>query len=239
VWMAGLAAPFRRKSLRVLRFVSLTYAALAVIYLAGDGKAYYLASLYPILLGLGALPTADWSLRKRSHQRWLLAAIAVSAVISAYVALPLLPESSLQGSAPFKLNPDLGEEIGWPRFVATISDAWRSLPASERAHTAIFAQNYGEAGAVDLLGRKLGLPRAFSGHNAFSEWGMPPAADTHAIVLGYDGAADAAPSFTGCRTLATINDGVNLDNDEQGLPVLLCSPSGPWSALWPKLTHFN
>jgi Dolichyl-phosphate-mannose-protein mannosyltransferase len=239
VWVAGLLAPFRRPSLSALRFVSLTYAALAVIYLAGDGKAYYLASFYPILLGVGALPTADWSLRKRSHLRWLVAAIVVSAAVSAYVALPLLPERSLQGSAPMSLNPDLGEEVGWPKFVATISSAWRSLPASERAHTAIFAENYGEAGAVDLLGRKLGLPRAYSGHNAFSEWGAPPATATHAIVLGYGGPADAGPSFTGCRKLATIDDGVKLDNDEQGLPVLLCRPASSWTVLWPKLTHFN
>ena len=239
VWIAGLVAPFRRGSLRAVRFVPLTYAALAVIYLAGNGKAYYLASLYPILLGVGALPTADWSLRKRSRTGWLVAAIAISAVISAYVALPLLPESSLQGSAPMSLNPDLGEEVGWPKFVATVSGAWRSLPADQRAHTVIFTQNYGEAGAVDLLGRKLGLPRAYSGHNAFSEWGKPPPTATSAIVLGFDGPEDAAPSFTGCRRLATIDDGVKLDNDEQGLPVMLCRPSGSWISLWPKLTHFN
>ena len=63
VWIAGLLAPFRRAAMRALRFVPLTYGALAVIYIAGDGKAYYLASLYPALLGLGAIPTADWMLR--------------------------------------------------------------------------------------------------------------------------------------------------------------------------------
>jgi Dolichyl-phosphate-mannose-protein mannosyltransferase len=239
VWVAGLLAPFRRDSLRMLRFVPFAYGALAVIYIAGNGKAYYLASLYPLLLGLGALPTADWTLRKRSHTRWLVAAIAISAAISAYVALPLLPESSLQGSAPMKLNSDLGEEVGWPRFVATIDTAWRSLPASQRAHTAIFTMNYGEAGAVDLLGHGLGLPNAYSGHNAFSEWGPPPASDTHAIILGVDRPADAAPDFNACRTLAKIDNGVNLNNQEQGLAVLFCRTAKPWATLWPRLTHFN
>jgi hypothetical protein len=239
VWVAGLLAPFRRESLRAVRFYPLTYALLAVIYLVGDGKAYYLASLYPVLLGLGALPTAEWTERARSRTALLTAGIAVSGLVSAFIALPLLPTTSLQGSAPMAINPDLGEEVGWPRFVETISTTWRGIPTAERAHAVIFAQNYGEAGAVDLLGRKLGLPRAYSGHNAFSEWGKPPPSATKALVVGYDGPADAAPEFAGCRHLATIDDGVGLNNDEQGLPLLLCSPTASWADLWPRLTHFN
>jgi len=90
----------------------------------------------------------------------------------------------------------------------------------------------------NVLGRSR-LPRAYSGHNGFSEWGIPPADDGHALVVGFDGPADAAPEFTGCRRVATVDDGVGLDNDEQGLPLLLCRPTAPWRVLWPRLTHFN
>jgi 4-amino-4-deoxy-L-arabinose transferase-like glycosyltransferase len=239
VWIAGLLAPFRRTALRALRFVPLAYGFLAVLYLAGNGKAYYLASLYPVLLGIGAVPAAEWTGRRRSRAQLLGAGIVVSAVISGLIALPLLPERSLQGSAVMAINPDQGETVGWPRFVDTLAAAWRSLPVAQRARTALFTQNYGEAGAVDILGRRRGLPRAYSGHNGFSEWGRPPASDTRALVVGYDGPADAAPWFTGCRRVARIDDGVGLDNDEQGLPLLLCRPARPWAALWPRLTHFN
>src|SRR5262249_34115962 len=159
--------------------------------------------------------------------------------IGGVIALPLLPERSLQGSIVMAINPDQGETVGWPRFAATVAGAWGRIPPGERAKTAIFASNYGEAGAVDLVGRSLGLPRAYSGPNGFSEWGQPPAADTSALLLGYDGNADAAPYFTGCRTLARIDDGVGLDNDEQGEPILLCRVTGSWSALWPRLRHYN
>ena len=239
VWIAGLAAPFRRESLRVLRFVPAAYAVLAVAYVVGNGKAYYLASLYPVLLGIGALPTADWTARARSHVRWLAAAVVVSAAVSALIALPLLPARSLQGSAVMAINPDQGETVGWPRFVATVAGAWNAIPARERARTAIFTSNYGEAGAVDVLGRSHGLPLAYSGHNGFSEWGRPPARDDHALLIGYDDGADAAPEFGGCRRVATIDDGVGLDNDEQGLPLLLCRPMSSWAALWPRLAHYN
>jgi len=155
------------------------------------------------------------------------------------IALPLLPTTSLQGSAVMAINPDQGETVGWPRFIDTVSQAWHSLPAAQRADTVIFTENYGEAGAVDLLGASHGLPRAYSGHNGFSEWGQPAASTTSALVLGYDGPADAAPLFVGCTTLAHINNGVGLDNDEQGLPVMLCNPAAAWATLWPHLRHYD
>jgi Dolichyl-phosphate-mannose-protein mannosyltransferase len=239
VWIAGLRVPFRRASLRSLRFLPLTYLGLALAYLVGDGKAYYLASLYPMLLGIGALPTAQWTLRRRFNLRLLVAAVALSAAINGFIALPLLPERSLQGSAVMALNPDQGETVGWPRFIDTIATAWHALPTAVRAHTAIFTATYQEAGAIDVLGHAKGLPDAYSAHNGFSEWGQPPTRDTYTLLLGYDNPTDAAPYFDDCRTLATINNGVGLKNNQQGLPVQLCRPAAPWATLWPHLIHYD
>jgi 4-amino-4-deoxy-L-arabinose transferase-like glycosyltransferase len=239
VWVAGLLAPFRRAGWHQLRFVPITYGAMAALYFVGNGHAYYLASLYPVLLGLGALPTAAWTMRARKRT-WLLAtAIMLSGAISAVIALPLLPERDLQGSIVIALNPAQGETVGWPRFVQTVSSAWQHIPADTRRHTAIFTSNYGEAGAIGLLGSVLQLPRAYSAHNGFSEWGIPPAADTRALLIGFNNAADAAPYFARCRTLTTVNDGVGLNNNEQGLPVMLCETTAPWPTLWPRLTHYG
>ncbi len=241
VWVAGLIAPFRRRALRDVRFLPWLYFVLAVAYLVGNGKAYYLASFYPALLGVGALPVADWTYRHRAMLRTNLLAVgvAISIIVSAVIALPLLPPKKLQGSAVMAINPDQGETVGWPKFVDTVSQAWQSIPAAQRADAVIFTENYGEAGAIDLLGRSHGLPRAYSGHNGFSEWGQPAASATSALVIGYDGPSDAAPSFTGCTTLARVDNGVGLDNDEQGLPIMLCRPSASWATLWPQLRHYD
>jgi hypothetical protein len=239
VWIAGLLAPFRRSAMRGLGFVTLTYAVLAVVYIAGDGKAYYLASLYPVLLGLGALPAAEWTSRARSHTRVLAAAVVISALVSAVLALPVLPARALQGSVVMAVNPDQGETVGWPRFVGTVARAWLRIPVGERRHAAIFTGNYGEAGAIDLLGGRRGLPRAYSGHDGFSEWGLPPATDAYALVTGFASRADLAPSFDRCRRLGIVDDGIGLQNNEQGLPLLLCRATASWPQLWPRLTHFD
>jgi 4-amino-4-deoxy-L-arabinose transferase-like glycosyltransferase len=239
VWLAGLLAPFHRAGWHRLRFLPITYVLMAVLYFVGNGHAYYLASLYPLLLGLGALPTADWTLGARSRAPLLAVAIAASGAVSGLIALPLLPEHDLQGSIVMALNSAQGDTVGWPSFVNSVSRAWRELPASERPHTAIFTGNYGEAGAIDLLHPKLGLPHAYSGHNAFSEWGIPPVTDTRALLAGFGDAADAAPDFDRCRTLATVDNGVGLSNEEQDLPIMLCHVTTPWTTLWPRLTHYD
>lgn len=239
VWIAGLLAPFRRAVWYELRFVPITYVAVALLYIVGNGKAYYLASLYPTLLGLGSIPTADWTLRARWHTPALTAAVLVSGLFSAYVALPLLPADKLQGSAPLALNPDLGEQVGWPRFVHTVDGAWHAIPPGERRHAVIFTANYGEAAAIDLLGAALRLPRAYSGHNGFSEWGEPASGDVNVLLVGFNNPASARPQFVGCHTLATVNDGVGLNNDEQGLPVMLCRIAAPWRTVWPSLVHYD
>jgi 4-amino-4-deoxy-L-arabinose transferase-like glycosyltransferase len=239
IWIAGLVAPFRRLSWRILRFIPVVYLGLASVYLIGDGSAYYLASLYPALLGLGALPTARWVSRGRSRTGLLVVAMVLSAIISSFIALPLLPEHALPNSATVALNVIPEETVGWPQFVTTVTDAWRQIPLQERQHTAIFADNYGEAGAIDLLSHGDNLPRAYSDHNAFSEWGQPPESDTYVLVLGYGGPQAAQPFFTDCRILARVNNGFNLNNEEQGLPVMLCRLTASWAQLWPKLRHFD
>lgn len=239
VWIAGLCAPFRRRGWRQLRFVTVTYIALALLYLAGNGHAYYLASLYPTLLGLGAIPTAQWTLRRPRRTAMLGGATLLSAMFSSLIALPLLPERDLQGSIVIALNSAQGDTVGWPQFVRTVSRAWEQIPVSERAHTAIFTANYGEAGAIDLLPASPPLPRAYSAHNGFSEWGAPPPADTYALLTGYGNPAAAAPEFKGCRILAVVNNRVGLANQEQGLPIMLCQTTAAWKVLWPRLRHYD
>jgi hypothetical protein len=62
-----------------------------------------------------------------------------------------------------------------------VAQAYRALPPEERARTAIYARNYGGAGAIDWFGPNLGLPPAFSGHQTYFYWG-PPAFDGTTVI---------------------------------------------------------
>ena len=214
----------------------LTYAVMAVLYFVGNGHAYYLASLYPVLLGLGAIPTAEWIRRARLRPWLLTTAIALSAAFSAVIALPLLPERDLQGSIVIALDPAQGETVGWPRLVRDGLDRVAANPARATAPHGNLHPNYGEAGAIDVLGSALQLPRAYSGHNGFSEWGMPMAGDTRALLLGFDDAAAAAPYFVAAD--AGHDRRWRRAEQRTSRAYRLCSVASPrpWPALWPQST---
>jgi hypothetical protein len=45
----------------------------------------------------------------------------------------------------------LADQFGWQEMTATVVAVYRSLPPDVQAKTAIFGQNYGQAGAIDLF----------------------------------------------------------------------------------------
>ena len=101
--------------------------------------------------------------------RRLLLATAVCTALAVPLVLPVLPPGDVGWTQ--KINPVLAESVGWPQLVGTVRTAWFSLPAAQRASAVIFASNYGEASAINVLGRGTGLPQAVSGHNTYWWWG--------------------------------------------------------------------
>ena len=61
--------------------------------------------------------------------------------------------------------------------------AWNRIPAEERKDCGIFAQDYGQAGAIDFLGRPYGLPPALSGDRTYFLWGPRGYSGNCMIVL--------------------------------------------------------
>jgi 4-amino-4-deoxy-L-arabinose transferase-like glycosyltransferase len=237
VWIAGLVSLFRDPALRRFRFLAWTWVVLAIVFMAAAGKPYYLGGLLPALIGAGAASVDDWLERGlRSLRKALLAAaVAVAAATTAIVSLPLLPAED--AGPVFALNPDVAETIGWPEFTHTVAGVYRGLPSAGRA--VILTGNYGEAGAIDHYGPTLGLPFAYSGHNAFWEWGPPPDGSRPVIAVGLS-RIERDAQLRDCKTAARIHNRADVDNDEQGMRVFVCrGPQRRWSEEWPALQRLR
>jgi 4-amino-4-deoxy-L-arabinose transferase-like glycosyltransferase len=234
VWVAGLIGLFRDPVLRDVRFVAWAWVVLAVVFMASAGKPYYLAGLLPVLVAAGAVQVDRWLDRGRTRARLAVViwAIALSAVVDAIIALPVLPADRL--GPVLAMNEDAGETIGWPELVRTVAEVYRQAPGA-----VILTQNYGEAGAIDRYGPALGLPRAFSGHNAFGDWGPPRDAVAPVIAVGLQTAV-VAKDLRGCHTAARIANSDDVDNEERGRAVMICrGPRRPWSEEWASLRHLG
>jgi hypothetical protein len=219
IWIAGLIRVFRDAR---WRFLGLSWILLAVVFMVTSGKPYYLAGLLPLLLAAGA---PRYRLR-----RDVIIAISASAVVNAVISLPLLPAHD--AGPVIALNPDVGETIGWPDLVHEVATVRRHI----NGPVVILTSNYGEAGAIDRYGPALGLPKAYSGHNAFGDWGPPPDRPARVIAVG----DDLARHLRGCRSTAHVTNHAGIDNDEEGAPIMICTgPRTTWSQEWPSIKHLG
>jgi len=128
----------------------------------------------------------------------------------------------------------LADMFGWEELRDAVADAARQLRPGERA--AVFTQNYGEAGALELFG-SAGL-KVISGHNNYWLWGAP--GDLEALLIVGGRVEDHLRVFSQCHEAARAKDAPWAMPYERGRPVWLCrQPKMPLAAVWPRIKHYE
>ena len=256
VWVAGLAWLFRARA-GCFRCLGWTWVVFFVLLFVLKGKNYYLAPIYPMLFAAGAVAIAEgferWPITagRSWPQATSLGVILLAGGITAPLALPLLsPERYIAyekalGFAPPKtevahrgpLPQIFGDQFGWPELVAEVARIYQALPAEERSRAAIFANNYGEAGAINLFGPRYALPPAVSGHQTYFFWGPQGASGDVSIVL-----QDSRESLE-AQCASVEEAGVHhhpWGMEEENNPIYICRGlKTSLAEAWPRLKHWN
>ncbi len=186
---------------------------------------------------------------------WRLAIIGVVLVtgaISAPLALPLLSVdryvgySRALGIAPSteerkelgRLPQFFADRQGWDRFVDQIAAAFDRLSPAERASAAVFVGNYGEAGAIELLGRSRGLV-AISGHNNYWLWG--PQGRTGAVLIVLSRSRERQDQlFSSVEQVGEIDCGDCMPYENHQMIFIDRGLKPPLlSERWPQLKHYE
>jgi hypothetical protein len=248
VWLAGAIAPFRVASLRDLRFAGVGYGVVFLIAVAFSAKGYYIVGFYAALFAIGAVAIE----RARVYLRTaLIAALVAVGVASMPLSLPVLPIDGLiaysqvlgltgrNGTPARLIQPVFAEEFGWNRLARDVASVYVSLPPAVRVRAAIYADTYGDAGALDFFGPRYGLPAAISSQNNYYLWG------TH----GYDGSVLVAIGATRIDLLRRFYRSVTLVRTstepykwivEGPAPIYLCrDPVAPLDRIWPYLRWYG
>jgi hypothetical protein len=242
LWMGGLLCLLRSPRYRPLAWMYLLPLA---YFLAVKGNFYYMAPAYPMLIAMGAAEGERWVERLSKLWRWVVKifffqGIAVSGAYGCALVLPLASSGPLMHFA-LNNNDALREEIGWPELVRTVAAIRDSLSPEQRAHLGIAAGNYGEAGAIEMLGPAYQLPPPISTVNSFWYRGYPTPPPTTIILLG-NSRERADELFTNCR-LAGQNGNPNLVRNEESVDhpdIFVCGPPRiPWQELWRKVRDFG
>jgi hypothetical protein len=185
VWLAGLGLLLFSAAYRKYQALGWCYLAVLVLFVVTGGKTYYLTPAYTMLFAFGAL-WMEKTLSRKVLRMALVTLIVAGGLVTLPAALPILPvEAHIRYSAALGLKPNAGGErhrvgrlsqyyasmFGWENLVKEVARVYQSLPPEDRAKCGIFCMDYHQAGAIDFLGKKYGLPDASSGHNNYYLWG--------------------------------------------------------------------
>ncbi|QYC41370.1 hypothetical protein Nocox_18805 [Nonomuraea coxensis DSM 45129] len=216
---------------RRVRALAVAYPVAAALTLIAGGRFDYTGGLVLLLFAAGCVSAAAAA---RGVRLAAGAGLAFSGLLSALLALPLVPVAELAETPVPVLNEVARESVGWPEFVAAAQSARAAVPPAEQATAMVFTGSYGEHGALV----RAGVPRVYSAHNHLWLFGPPPDTATTAVLV------NVGPRIRGqfgtCEPRATVGNRAGVDNEEQGLTVWLCRDlRTPWSVSWPRWRHFS
>ncbi len=249
LWLTGLLWLLLANAGRRYFLLGILFLVTLAEFILLHGKVYYLAPAYPMLFAAGAVAFEGWC---QSRFRWvkpcLLAIMVATGALLAPIALPILPPSTLlaylkaihiqpprtETSHTAALPQHFADQFGWPEMAASVARAYHSLPPNEQRETAIFAQNYGEAGAIDFFGPPLGLPPAICGHQNYFLWDPRNYRGNIMLILD-DRADDEREEFQSVTDLGLIASSPWAMPNEQKLHVFLCRGlKKPLREIWPS-----
>jgi 4-amino-4-deoxy-L-arabinose transferase-like glycosyltransferase len=249
IWTFGLVWLLSYRKARPYRVVGYTYLVVLLLMVLLRAKGYYTMGLYPPLLAAGAVA---WESLAKSR-RWLAYALPVVMVASVLpitpLALPLLspPRMAQYGEQVLTkiglgqalrwedgerraLPQDYADMLAWEEFPQLVRRAIDRLPAG--TGYLIYAENYGQAGAVNRYRRFYQLPEAVSFADNFRLWAPPelPANTQALIYINDEVGEDMEQLFGRVELVGTIT---HPQARERGTGVYLCTePRSDVAAFW-------
>jgi hypothetical protein len=252
LWLGGLAWLLFAEVARPVRFLGWFFLVIFLALLIIRAKNYYVAPAYPVLFAAGAVAFEAWSMNRQWARVAYAGAVLAAGLFLAPFVLPILPIEEfivyqhefgdfrpvvIERTAPGPLPLQFAAEFGWEQMAEETAKIFDSLPADEQKNTAIFANDYSEAGAIDFFGPKYGLPPAISKDVTYWLWGPRDYTGKTVIVLGSDGEGDRA-HFR--EVIAAGRAETPFSRTDEQFDIFLCRDlNADLRRLWPSLKHWG
>jgi hypothetical protein len=246
--IAGIIYLFLNKDALKFRFLGVVMIMVIVFLFILRGKGYYTIGIFPFLIAAGAVSYEKWI-----KKRWIRIAFPVLLIL---ITLPMLPiglpvyrEAKLvsyfrnlevkygivigrrfEDGSIHSLPQDYADMLGWEELTAITSDAYQRI--SDKKASFIYCENYGQAGAITIIGKKFGLPEAVSFQESFRYW-IPVkfAPDITSFIYINDELGEDIQKLFGKITL--VGRISNPDAREFGTAVYLCEyPKISFNEFW-------
>jgi hypothetical protein len=222
------------------------YAVPLAGFLALQGRGYYLAPAYPMLIAGGAYYAGEQVRALAPAQRnarfsWLYISLVCGGLGAGALSIPVSPVNSFVWKVADGNHQLFRDEIGWPEMVKTVAGIRDTVPLEERSRLGILTGNYGEAGAINVYGPAYNLPRAISGMDSFWLWGYGDPPPETVIVVGLE-PSYAYSLFETCAFAGVNANPYGVKNIESLYfrSILLCRHlRQPWDQFWKDFLSYG
>jgi hypothetical protein len=256
LWLPGLIVLLFSASFQHLRFLALAFLSVFAFYLIMNGKDYYLFGAYPMLFAVGGVSFEKWLKSVRYAARTTgLALCTLPNLLIFPIALPVLSLNQTiaifntgQRNFPIlnfavmwddhKIHPitqNYGDMLGWEEITAKVAKTWRSLSPEQQKHTQIYADNYGEASAINHFRRQYHLPVAISLNSSFALWAPDNLDGQYIIYVDEQGGKNVQKLLLNVESFRKTGEIENPLSVEKGTSIfLLVHPTVALNAYYKK-----
>jgi hypothetical protein len=244
----GIVVLLRNKTLRPYRPLIFVCILIVIILALLRGKSYYTIGMFPLLIAAGGV---YWeSVLKRTFSKLILPFILIAMSIPIIpMGLPVFTTDKLvkyfawtkenlglgmalrwEDDVYHPLPQDYADMLGWDELAAITSDTYKQV--QDKNSVMIYAENYGQAGAIMVLGKKYGLPDPTCFSESFLYWipRNPSTEITSLIYINNELGDDIKFLFADCREIGCISNPLAR---EYKTGVWLCTkPHTSFNDLW-------
>ena len=246
--IAGIFYLFINKNGWKFRFLGLVVISVILILMLLHGKSYYTQGVFPFLIAAGAV---SWeNLLRKSWSRLLLVLLIIGLTIPILpIGIPVFKTEKLvsyfreigtkyglafvcrfEDNSIHSLPQDYADMLGWEELTRIANEAWQKV--TDKRSAFIYCENYGQAGAITVIGKKYGLPEAICFSESFRYW-IPERFDPDVTALVYINDEMGEDVKQGFRKITKIGSIANTDAREFGTTVWLCEdPAGSFNDFW-------
>jgi hypothetical protein len=246
--VAGVIYLLSSEHTKKFRFLGVLAIFVIAALMVLRGKSYYTLGVFPLLIAAGAVSYEKWV-----KLRWIRILIPVMLVLLTIPIVPIgIPVYKSKGMTEYfrvlddnygidlgrrfedgsihSLPQDYADMLGWEELTEITSKAYNMI--ADKKASFIYCENYGQAGAINIIGKKFSLPKPISFHESFRFW-VPNHFEpdiTSFIYINGELGEDIQNLF---RKITLVGRISNSDAREYGTAVYLCeSPNVSFNQFW-------
>jgi hypothetical protein len=246
--VAGLIFLLSAEKMKKFRFLGFLSLFIITGIMLLKGKSYYTLGIFPLLIIAGAVSYDTWL--GRTWSRVLIPLILVIMTLPLMpMGLPIFQTAGLikyfhtldkkyginagrrfEDGSIHSLPQDYADMLGWEELTTLADKAYRMIGNKETAF--IYGENYGQAGAITVIGKKYGLPEALSFNESFQYWiPMEFKPDIRSLIYINDEPGDDIKAIF--KKITLVGRISNPEAREYGTGVYLCEePVSSFNEFW-------